>query len=290
MPWQQLECNIPSQKVESLTDYLESIDALAITLVDAKDDPIFEPEPGTTPLWQECKLIALFEHDVSLESHLNTIQQLFSCHATISKLADKAWERECMDQFQPIQFGTKLWVCPSWHTVSKNDAVVVMLDPGLAFGTGNHPTTRLCLEWLTTHAIEGKNVIDYGCGSGILAIAAAKLGAANVYAVDIDAQALHATQENAARNHVSQQVQVYLPNDLPSIQADILIANILAAPLISLVERFNQLIRSPGCIVLSGILDNQINEVVKAYQTHFSINEHSTIEDWGLIAGIKQNA
>jgi len=291
MPWQQLECIISSEQAESLMDYLESVGALAITLLDAKDNPIFEPEPGTTPLWQQCKLIALFEKSFSLDVIQQHLKNQFSVHAEITNLADKAWERECMDQFQPMQFGEKLWICPSWHRVPKTDAIVVDLDPGLAFGTGSHPTTRLCLEWLATHELHGKTLIDYGCGSGILAIAAVKLGAHTVYATDIDPQALQATQENAARNQLSsKQIHTLYPDQLPALQADVLIANILATPLITLASTFSALIKPRGHIALSGILMDQIDEVRKAYQTSFLLDETKTNEGWGLISGVKQNA
>jgi ribosomal protein L11 methyltransferase len=291
MPWQQLKCSITPPQFEAISEYLESVGALAITVVDAEDNPIFEPEPGMTPLWQHSILIALFAHDLSLDSIKEMLIAKFTVTPLISPLADQAWERVCMDQFQPVPFGEKLWICPSWHHIDKEDAIVVNLDPGLAFGTGNHPTTRLCLAWLATHDLMGKTVIDYGCGSGILAIAAAKLGASKVYAIDIDPQALQATADNALRNQLSpEQIVTCHPSGLPKVKSDLLIANILANPLLMLYDTFVQLLKPQGSIVLSGILCEQIALISETYQHAFALQDTMTENEWGLVSAIKQSA
>ena len=195
-----------------------------------------------------------------------------------------------MARFQPMRFGRRLWVCPRWQTPPQPDDVTVMMDPGLAFGTGTHPTTALCLEWLDEHDIRDRTVIDYGCGSGILAIAAAKLGARQVWAVDYDPQALTATADNAAENGVGRRLSVHQPDELEELNCDILLANILAAPLLELAPRFAHLVRPNGQIVLSGILDEQADAVMAKYRAWFNMEPAATREEWVRLSGQRSNA
>ncbi|MCK4708179.1 MAG: 50S ribosomal protein L11 methyltransferase, partial [Gammaproteobacteria bacterium] len=195
MPWLQLKLDTHHEHAERISDLLSELGAVAVTFEDASDQPIFEPDPGETRLWNSTRVIGLFAADTDMEGITNSLTSHVTPelmhHLHIDPLEDKDWERAWMDNFKPIRFGKKLWICPSWHTPSDTDAVNIMLDPGLAFGTGTHPTTRLCLEWLDEHAVP-QEVIDYGCGSGILAIAAAKLGAEQIECIDTDPQALEA--------------------------------------------------------------------------------------------------
>ena len=194
-----------------------------------------------------------------------------------------------MDQFQPLQFGRRLWICPKWHTPPQPDDVNIMLDPGLAFGTGTHPTTALCLEWLDSKDLNGKTMIDYGCGSGILAIAAAKLGAHQVYAVDHDPQALNATTNNAIANLVDDRISISAPVALPDLTVDVLLANILAGPLLDLAPRFAQLVRKGGSLVLSGILNEQTSILMEKYHTWFNMEPATTREEWVRLNGQRNN-
>lgn len=209
--------------------------------------------------------------------------------ARVEILEDKDWEREWMENFHPMQFGQRLWICPSWRDVPDPEAVNVMLDPGLAFGTGTHPTTALCLTWLDGQELGGQTVIDYGCGSGILGIAALKLGAGRVIGVDIDPQAIEASRENAARNGVENGVELYLPADRPQLQADVLVANILAGPLRELASDIASLVKPGGRLALSGILATQAEEVRAAYLPWFEMDAPVEQEEWVRLSGIRKH-
>jgi ribosomal protein L11 methyltransferase len=200
-------------------------------------------------------------------------------------LADKAWEREWLKDFRPMRFGRRLWVCPGGMQAGETDAVRIELDPGLAFGTGTHPTTALCLEWLDAQPVDGRQVVDYGCGSGILAIAAARLGAARVRAMDIDPQALIATRDNAVRNGVIDRLDITGDPELGPASADLLLANILAGPLVELAPRFARAVRPGGLIAVSGLLADQAATVTAAYRPWFDIGTTATREGWALVAG-----
>lgn len=280
----QLKFTISDSEYIHISEMLENMGALAVTLTDAEDQPIYEPDLNTIPVWKKSQITALFSPETQLDL---IIKNLNIAIYTIEKIEDKAWERVCMDQFHPVCFGKKLWICPSWHEISEPDAVIVSLDPGLAFGTGSHSTTKLCLEWLALHHNEIKNkiIIDYGCGSGILGIAAAKLGAAQVYAVDIDPQALLATQENAVRNQLS--LPTLKPEQLEDIQADIIIANILANPLITLAPTLLSHLKPNGHLVLSGILVQQSDDVQKAYQSMINFDSPMIEDEWVRLSGVK---
>ena len=293
MAWQQLRLQVLSGNIEFVEQQLLDQGAVSVTYLDAKDQPVFQEEPGSTPLWDESILLALFEHDASLSSLLAWLQAnpaiLNRASLTIETIADQAWERACMDDFKAMQFGTRLWICPSWHEPPEPAAVNIILDPGLAFGSGSHPTTGMCLGWLDAADIEGKHVIDYGCGSGILALASALLGAAAVVAVDNDPQALVATRDNAARNSIPDDLLVtYLPEDVPPMRADILLANILAEPLINLAPRFADLVRPGAQLVLSGLLREQAQSVSAAYAPWFEMTSPVEMQEWVRLSGVRR--
>jgi ribosomal protein L11 methyltransferase len=288
--WFQLKIeNCPTDEIEQITEELQEQGALSIMLTDKNDNPVLEPEPGTTPLWPEVIIHALFSQ--AEEAHrvrqlLKDKQPKFAC--SLDTLADKDWERVCIDDFKPHRFGKHLWVCPSWLTPPEPDAINLILDPGLAFGTGSHATTSLCLTWLEQANLSNKSVIDYGCGSGILSLAAIKLGAQHVYAVDIDNQALQATHNNALTNKINeQQLSVTMPEALQN-PVDLIIANILLAPLISLKERFQQLLSSNGQLVVSGILDDQSSVLIEAYQGVFTLMSRENSDGWALLVFVKK--
>ena len=292
MPWLQLTFETTETQTEALTELLSQNGALAVTLEDAADQPLFEPPPGETPLWSRSRVTGLFDADIDVD---NTIKQITTSLAPdplppwrSSPLEDKDWEREWMDSYHPICFGRRLWIIPSWHDAPEPDAVNILLDPGLAFGTGTHATTALCLEWLDEHLQPGISVIDFGCGSGILAIAAIKLGASHVIAVDNDPQALIASRANAEKNAVLNDIKIIAPNAVDSTQVDLLVANILAQPLIELADYFATLIKPDGRIVLSGILEQQAEDVVQAYQHAFEMEPAVTRDDWVRLSGTRR--
>lgn len=289
MSWIQVYADVPKRFAEGLSDSLEAIGSLAVTLGDAADTPIFEPPIGTTPIWPDTRVMGLF--DASCDTSLLLAQlaarwpQLSDYPVKIEVLEDKDWVREWMDQFVPIQFGERLWVVPTWLTPPHPTAVNLMLDPGLAFGTGGHPTTALCLGWLARADLAGKTVIDFGCGSGILACAAAKLGAERVIGTDIDPQALRATEQNAAVNAVS--LSVYLPEEMPAVQADVLIANILFNPLKALAPHFLALLKPSGTLVMSGILTSQSSELIAFFEAlGMKLVSQEQKEDWAMVSGV----
>lgn len=292
MPWIQLKINTTNQLAEQISDLLEESGAVSVTFQDTYDTPVFEPLPGETRLWGNTDVIGLYEADTETAQLINFLQasQLFAntLNYKIEQLEDKDWEREWMDNFHPMQFGKRLWICPSWREIPDPHAVNVMLDPGLAFGTGTHPTTSLCLQWLDGLDLVGKTVIDYGCGSGILAIAALKLGAKAAIGIDIDPQALQASRDNAQRNHVSDQLALYLAKDIPdNLLADVVVANILAGPLRELEPHIRVLVKPAGLLGLSGILESQSESVCDAYQAHFDLDPVVTQEEWCRITGKK---
>ncbi|GLQ00398.1 ribosomal protein L11 methyltransferase [Methylophaga thalassica] len=287
MAWIQFICNTTSDKADALSDAFSECGAAAVTFEDDADQPIYEPDLGTTPLWTATRVVALFDAETNpddVDKMLSTLVNDMPPYR-VEAVEDKDWEREWMDNFHPIQFGERLWICPSWHTPPAPDAVNILLDPGLAFGTGTHPTTALCLNWLDQADLKGKYVIDYGCGSGILAIAAALLGAERVIGVDTDPQALEATRANAARNGV--EIEAYLPGDCPDEPCDLLLANILAGPLQTLAPRFANLAKPSAELVLSGILEVQAQEVSDSYAAWFDMQAPTIKEDWTRLNGTR---
>lgn len=271
-------------EVEQLSEALESTNALSVTLTDKQDDPILEPELGTTPLWPNVVVHALYADATKAELARLVISSNYPhLDCTIESLPDKDWERVSRDDTKPQRFGQRLWICPSWLTPPEPNAVNLILDPGLAFGTGTHPTTSLCLSWLEQAGLKQKNIIDYGCGSGILALAALKLGALHVDAVDIDAQALLSTKNNAISNDIpGTQITIGHPDHLKT-PADLLIANILLTPLIQLKSRFRQLMNASGTLVVSGILAEQVEELIDAYQGDFTYKQSLIKDGWALL-------
>ncbi|MBP1088964.1 MULTISPECIES: 50S ribosomal protein L11 methyltransferase [Pseudomonas] len=289
MPWLQVRLAISPEQAETYEDALLEVGAVSVTFMDAEDQPIFEPELNTTPLWAHTHLLALFEADTNAEmalAHLSLLTGEELPEHSAEVIEDQDWERSWMDNFQPMCFGKRLWIVPSWHAAPQPDAVNLLLDPGLAFGTGTHPTTALCLEWLDGQDLEGCNVLDFGCGSGILAIAALLLGAEQAVGTDIDVQALEASRDNAGRNNIAaERFPLYLPEDLPHQQADVLVANILAGPLVSLATQLATLIRAGGRLALSGILAEQGEEVAAAYADSFDLDPIANRDGWVRITG-----
>ena len=292
MSWLQAHLTVDSARAPLVELLFEELGALSVTLVDAEDEPMLEPPPGAMPLWSRTRVTGLFPGDQDADELRSRIDASLnrdnSRSLALERLDDQPWERAWLAHFRPMRFGERLWICPSGQAVEAPDAVVVDLDPGLAFGTGTHPTTALCLEWLDGASLEGKTLIDYGCGSGILAIAALKLGAARVIAVDHDPQALVATVENARRNRVEQRLEVCLPQDLPPLQADIVLANILANVLVELAPGIVSHLRRGGDLVLSGILDHQASEVVSAYEPAIRFGPEAHRHEWIRLQGTRQ--
>lgn len=295
--WQQLTIQVRSADVEPLEQELLEAGAVSITYLDAEDQPVFQEEPGSTPLWDNSILLALFEQDKNLDALLQHLRQHpaigNAATLTVEQIKDQAWERSWMESFQPIKFGDRLWVCPSWQKPPDPEAINILMDPGLAFGSGSHNTTALCLQWLEQADLAGKRVIDFGCGSGILAIGAALLGAAEVYAIDNDPQAVLATLDNSQRNGLDlTHFHTYLPDAFAAAfanqQADVLIANILAAPLIELASHFAELLGPGGELVLSGLLDDQIEDVSAAYRAWFDLQPATLDADWVRLSGTRK--
>ena len=292
MPWLQVRLAITPEQAETYEDLLLEVGAVSVTFMDAEDQPIFEPDLGTTPLWSNTHLLALFEADTDAEALIAHLQ-LLSAGALpehqVERIEDQDWERSWMDGFAPMPFGQRLWIVPSWHEAPEPEAVNLLLDPGLAFGTGTHPTTSLCLQWLDGQDLEGCSVLDFGCGSGILAIAALLLGAPQAVGTDIDPQALEASRDNAQRNGIAdERFPVYLPEDLPPQQADVVVANILAGPLVSLAPRITALVKSGGRLALSGILAEQAEEVRAAYADAFVLDPTAEQDGWVRITGVRR--
>ena len=262
--------------------------ATSVTFTDTRDDPVLEPAPGEFRLWPATRLQALFPGDADALSTSRTLAKALGVppeRIVATRIADRAWEREWLKDFHAMRFGKRLWVSPHHETVSEPGAVVVRLDPGLAFGTGTHPTTALCLEWLEQHLEPGCEVIDYGCGSGILAVAAIKLGARRAHCFDIDPQALTATRENAAANGVEAQIQVYDSAEKLPRPVDLVLANILSGPLCALAPGFAQLVRPGGTLVLAGLMEHQTTEVTQAHDAWFDMSPFTKRDDWVGLAG-----
>jgi ribosomal protein L11 methyltransferase len=296
--WLELSLTLRAAQQTSVESALEDLGALSVTLSDADVDTpderaIFEPGVGKTPLWNTLVLQALFAADADRAglAHVLTelVPELTPEQLSFREVADQDWTRVWMDRFQPMQFGQRLWIYPSNveppHDI---DAVIVRLDPGLAFGSGTHPTTALCLEWLDAADLAGKTVIDYGCGSGVLAIAALKLGALRVIGVDNDEQALVASRDNALRNDVAEQMDLFLPQHCPQMQVDILVANILAGPLGDLAPQFAACVKPGGALALSGILRGQEQELLTRYGEWFDALQVGTREDWVRITATRR--
>lgn len=295
MAWIQIRLNATNDTAETISDALMELGAASVTFVDAQDTPVFEPLPGETRLWGDTDVIGLFDAVTEMAPVIDALKAMpeLANQMTykVEALEDKDWEREWMDNFHPMLFGRRLWICPSWREAPEPDAVNVMLDPGLAFGTGTHPTTALCLTWLDGLDLTGKSVVDFGCGSGILAIAAIKLGAQTVVGLDIDPQALTASADNAQRNGVEEKLTVYLPKNQPAdLQADVVVANILAGPLRELAPVISSLVKPGGQLALSGLLVEQAEELRAIYGQWFDLNPTAIEGDWCRLDGTKRTA
>jgi ribosomal protein L11 methyltransferase len=302
VPFLQFTLDIGARDPEPYEDALFELGALSVTLGDAADDPVLEPAPGATPLWPTVVVQAVFpaEADIgaireALGHAANLDARLVAAKSKFDVVADRAWEREWLKDFRPMRFGRRLWVCPGGQRPASADAgadsVLVELDPGLAFGTGTHATTALCLDWLESGAndwLGGASIIDYGCGSGILAIAALRLGAARAVAMDIDPQALLATRENAERNGVLANVGVTAATDCNGVVADVLVANILAGPLVTLAPQLAERVRPGGRIAVSGLLLDQADAVTAAYRPWFDIGLTGARDGWGILTGCRR--
>lgn len=319
MAWLEVSIRIPRDRAERVSAAMESLQALAVTTQSAIDtddkapspgQEIFEPELGTTPLWPEVEVRGLFESDVTRAEVVEALTERLADGAADGlgvdapervrwrRVEDQAWERAWMDRFEPMRFGRRLWIVPRGMTApTSRSATVVRLDPGLAFGTGAHATTALCLEWIDAARLKGKLVVDYGCGSGVLAIATALRGARRVIAVDNDPQALEACKMNARHNHVSGQIVPCLPEHYRAVLSDtlrglggvdIVIANILARPLIRLAPVLTDSLRIGGRLVLSGLLDAQADSVRRAYRRAFGKLSLTTRGGWARLEGRKK--
>lgn len=297
MPWLSLIVDSDAEYAEALSEALLELGALSVDLLDADantpDEQAIFGEPGEPPpgVWQHNRVSALFDSDKDVVEILRNASALIGLDQVpehrIETLDDNDWVRLTQSQFEPIPISSRLWIVPTWHTASDPNAINIVLDPGLAFGTGSHPTTRLCLRWLDSNLQGGERVLDYGCGSGILAIAAMKLGAAHATGVDVDFQAVNASRDNAIANQVGN-VQFYLPDDAPQSSYDLVIANILTNPLRLLAPLLAKATRPGGQIVLSGILEEQAQEVMSIYQQWFDLSAPIFEDGWSCLSGRKR--
>ncbi|WP_288843689.1 50S ribosomal protein L11 methyltransferase [uncultured Deefgea sp.] len=297
MAWQELRLTTDSAQAEGYSDTLFDLGALSVSIEDAAagtdaEKPIFgEPGEPVDQLWETSIVVALFDVDMDVATiveHAAQVLQLPAPHFEIVDVADQDWVRLTQSQFDPIPISPRLWITPTWHECPDPTAVSIQLDPGLAFGTGSHPTTRLCLQWLDANLVGGENVLDYGCGSGILAISALKLGAGDTDGVDIDAQAMTASRQNAEQNNVV--AQFYLPDAAPSKSYDVVVANILTNPLKALAPLLASRCRIGGKIVLSGILAEQAHEIIAIYSQWFDFAPAAEHEGWVCLSGVRKSA
>lgn len=299
MKWLQIHITVDQAQVDFTETLLLSLGAVSVTLDDAEDQALLEPLPGETPLWNKVIVTGIYQQDdneqIDVDSLVKFVQeQLPEAPVRFDELEDQAWERAWMDYYEPIQIADKFWIVPEWLEAPDAEATNIKLDPGLAFGTGNHASTFLCLQWLGSVDLKDKVVVDYGCGSGILGVAALLLGAKKVYATDIDPQAVLATQQNAELNGVLDRLYVGLPEEFnaefKSQQADVLVANILAAPLMALAPEFAKLLKADGQFALAGVIEEQVADVSEVYQEFFDIlNIEKREENWCRISGKRQS-
>ena len=292
MTWLQLRMDCRPDAITALEDLMLATGAAAVTMEDNADQPVLEPAVGETPMWSQTRLTGLYPADTDMEEVLRAFpaRLLRQANQRVEILEDRDWEREWMQHYRPMRFGRRLWVCPSWLEPPAADAVNLMLDPGLAFGTGTHPTTALCLRELDGMQLEQQTVVDYGCGSGILAVAALKLGAARVLAVDNDPQALAASQDNAARNGiVATRLPVALPEQVErqawAQQAEVVVANILAGPLLELSDTLLHFLRPGGTLLLSGLLQSQAAALCTHYADRLPLQVVSELDGWVCLRG-----
>jgi len=286
MTWIQINAIVEEQLAEPLSDAFMEANAASVTFADAQDQPIFEPELGTTPVWSQTKVTALYDAEADTAPIIQLVKQILpqlkETPFKVEQLEDKDWVRAWMDDFKPMQFGDNLWIVPTHCDIPNPNAVNLILDPGMAFGTGTHPTTALCLTWLDQHPPKDLSVIDYGCGSGVLALAAKKLEAAFVVGTDIDPQAIIASHQNAERNQCK--IPFYLVKDFNQPPVDLLLANILAGPLKELAPEFLRLLKPQGTLILSGLISNQAQELINFYTPlGFEFIEQNDLDNWSQL-------
>ncbi len=291
MPWLLIKFTAPLQGVSCLADALEGCGALAVTIEAETQERRLQSACEETALWSENRVVGLFPQETCVDFVLAKVREAFGVAGVptheVDWLPDADWGRAWMSHYRPLQIAPRLWICPTWCEPPDSDAINVLLDPGLAFGTGTHPTTALCLRWLADHCIQGLTAIDYGCGSGILAIAALKLGAIRAVGVDVDPQALSASCDNAARNGVGERYLACQPSDLAiDATADILVANILAGTLIELAPELTRRVKSNGRLALCGVLKDQVAEVRSRYASHFALQIREE-DGWAILFGSK---
>ncbi len=292
MSWLQLRLDTDPEASAALEAGLLAAGAVAVTLEDNADQPLLEPGVGEMPLWRETRLTGLFPADTDMDAALAWLDPalLARCNQRVEILEDKDWEREWMQHYRPMRFGRRLWICPSWLQPPEPDAINLLLDPGLAFGTGTHPTTALCLTALDALPLDDARVVDYGCGSGILAVAAGRLGAESLLCVDNDPQALVATADNAARNGIDdRRIRVALPGEYDDADwcgtADVVLANILAGPLLALSPTLLGFLRPGGTLLLSGLLASQAEEVMAHYRPAIALEVGAAQDNWVCVQG-----
>jgi len=292
--WQQFVMNLDALEPTAVEEVFMRHGACSVTLSDAADNPVLEPAPGETPLWSETRITGLFSTGADFEELKDALLEEFGVlpEHSVETLADRAWEREWLKDFGPMRFGKRLWIAPGDTVVEQDDAVIVRLDPGLAFGTGTHPTTALCLDWLDGLALKNKSVLDYGCGSGVLAIAALKLGCQSATAMDIDPQAVIATQLNAESNAIARNIDVLARADDIHGEFDVVVANILAGPLVEFAESITLTLGSRGMLALSGVLCEQADDVMRAYEPWIEFDEPVFREQdgqkWSRLTGLRR--
>ena len=289
--YHQIEFNIAKDDLAETEKILESYQPLSISIQGFGEEKIYEPLPGEMPIWEKIRVKAMYQNIKNLSDLENEIINKTNIktlnNKVIKAIGKKDWQEEWVQSSKPMRFGEKLWIYPDHLIDNLEGKVCVNLNPGLAFGTGSHPTTRLCLEWLEKSNLDQKSVLDYGCGSGILGISAIKLGAKSVTAIDLDPQAVIASKNNAEKNHVQQEIEITDNNKTIEKNFNIIVANILAKPLIELAPYFYKKLNKEGAICLSGILEGQINIIKDAYLKYFNLSEIKIKDGWVMISGIK---
>ena len=289
--YHQIEFNIAKDDLAETEKILESYQPLSISMQGFGEEKIYEPLPGEMPIWEKIRVKAMYQNIKNLSDLENEIINKTNIkilnNKVIKAIGKKDWQEEWMQSSKPMRFGEKLWIYPDHLIDNLEGKVCVNLNPGLAFGTGSHPTTRLCLEWLEKSNLDQKSVLDYGCGSGILGISAIKLGAKSVTAIDLDPQAVIASKNNAEKNHVQQEIEITDNNKTIEKNFNIIVANILAKPLIELAPYFYKKLNKEGAICLSGILEGQINIIKDAYLRYFNLSEIKIKDGWVMMSGMK---
>ncbi len=291
MPWLQVKVESDPERAAAVEEALTSAGALSVTFEDSGDVPILEPDPSDMPLWGATRVVALFDEGVERDTVAEALARLDDAQAqapVFEQLPDREWSRVWMDDWEPLRFGRHLWVAPLEASVNDPTGTVVRLDPGLAFGTGTHATTALCLQWLESAPLAGRRVLDFGCGSGILAIAALLLGADHAQGIDIDPQALEASRSNAETNGVSERLSVREGDEPAGGPFDVVVANILAGPLIQAAPALARRQAGGGSIALAGVLREQADDVIDAFRPHYMLAETADEDGWVLLSGTRR--